>query len=57
MGCGKMSNMEFLDHEEAEKFNKQKREQFWWTPCSLINVNPLENALVVRWACWCLPPF
>ena len=34
MGCWKMSNMEFLDPLEAEKFNKQKWKQFWWTPCN-----------------------
>ena len=27
----KMYKIEFLTPEEAEKFNKQKREQFWWT--------------------------
>ena len=25
-----MSKMEFLDHQEAEKFKKQKWKQFWW---------------------------
>ena len=29
-----MSKMDFLDPQEAEKCNKQKREQFWWTPCT-----------------------
>ena len=32
-----MFKMEFLDPQEAEKFNKQKREQFWWTPCILVD--------------------
>ena len=25
--------MDFLDPQEAEKINKQKWKQFWWTPC------------------------
>ena len=25
--------MVFLDPQEAEKINKQKYKQFWWTPC------------------------
>ena len=25
--------MDFLDPQEAEKTNKQKWKQFWWTPC------------------------
>ena len=25
--------MDFLDPQEAEKFNKQKWKQFWWTHC------------------------
>ena len=33
MGCGKMSNMEFLDTLEAEKFKKQKWLMFCGTPC------------------------
>ena len=28
-----MPKMDFLDHQEAEKINKQKWKQFWWTPC------------------------
>ena len=34
MGCWKMSKMEFQVPEEAEKFTKQKWEQFFDTPCS-----------------------
>ena len=25
--------MDFLGPQEAEKINKQKWKQFWWTPC------------------------
>ena len=25
--------MDSLDPQEAEKINKQKWKQFWWTPC------------------------
>ena len=28
-----MPKMDFLNHQEAEKINKQKWKQFWWTPC------------------------
>ena len=28
-----MPKMDFLDHQEAEKINKQKWKKFWWTPC------------------------
>ena len=28
-----MPKMDFLDPQEAEKINKQKWKQFWWTPC------------------------
>ena len=29
--------MEFLHLQEAEKFNKQKCIQFWWTPCKFFD--------------------
>ena len=47
-----MSNIEFLDHQEAEKFNKQKREQFWWTPCMFAFVQ-LTQLLHKFCACLC----
>ena len=28
-----MPKIDFLDPQKAEKINKQKRKQFWWTPC------------------------
>ena len=28
-----MPKMDFLGPQEAEKINKQKWKQFWWTPC------------------------
>ena len=34
MGCWKMSKMKFLRPYKAQKFEKQKCIQFWWTPCS-----------------------
>ena len=31
-----MSEMEFLEYEEADKFKKQKWKQLWRTPCMLL---------------------
>ena len=28
-----MPKMDFFDPQEAEKINKQKWKQIWWTPC------------------------
>ena len=28
--------MDFLNPQEAEKINKQKWKQFWWTPCIVV---------------------